>query len=210
GAAVAAGGQHNQLGAEPMDAAVLQAPGGDAAAHAFIIHDQVEREVFDEELHVVLQALLIQRVQNGMTGTIGGGAGASGGRFAVIRHVAAERALVDLALLGPAERHAEVLKLVHRLHRLAAHVLDGVLVTQPVRPLHGIVHVPAPVVLVHVAERGGDAALRRDRVAARGEHFADAGRLQPGGTHAERGTQAGTTGADHHDVVGVVHHVVGA
>ena len=77
GAAVAAGRQHHELRAEPVDAAVLQAPGGDAAAHALIVHDQVEREVFDEELDVVLQALLIQRVQDRVPGAVGGGAGAA-------------------------------------------------------------------------------------------------------------------------------------
>ena len=56
--------------------AVLQAPGDDAAADALIVHDQVEREIFDEELDVVLQALLIQRVQDRVAGAVGGGAGA--------------------------------------------------------------------------------------------------------------------------------------
>ena len=56
--------------------AVFQVPGHDAAADAFLVHDQVEREIFDEELRVVLQALLIQRVQDGVAGAVGGGAGA--------------------------------------------------------------------------------------------------------------------------------------
>ena len=132
------------------------------------------------------------------------------GVLAVLRHVAAERALVDLALLGAAERHAEMFQLVDRRDRLAAHVFDGVLVAEPVRPLDGVVHVPAPVVLAHVAERGADAALRRHGVAARREHLGDAGGLQAGGAHAEGGAQAGPAGADHHHVVGVVDDVVGA
>ena len=76
GAAVAAGGQHHGLGAEAVDGAVLQAPGDHAAAGAVLVHDQVEGEIFDEELDVVLQALLIQRVQDGVAGAVGGGAGA--------------------------------------------------------------------------------------------------------------------------------------
>ena len=103
-----------------------------------------------------------------------------------------------------------MLQLVHRRHRLAAHIFDGVLVAEPVRPLHGVVHVPAPVVLAHVAERGADAALRGDGVAAGREHLGDAGGLQPGRAHAERGAQAGAAGADHHHVIGVVDDVVGA
>ena len=79
GAAVAAGRQHHQLGVEPVDRAVVQVPGHDAAADAVLVHDQVEREVLDEKLGLVLQRLLIERVQHGVAGTVGGGAGAIGG-----------------------------------------------------------------------------------------------------------------------------------
>ena len=209
GAAVAAGRQHHRLGAEAVDGAVLQVPGHDAAADAFLVHDQVEREILDEELDVVLQALLIQRVQDGVAGAVGGGAGAHRGRLAVFLHVAAERALVDPPVFGAAERHAVMFQLVDRRDRLAAHVFDGVLVAQPVRPFDGVVHVPAPVVLAHVAERGADAALRRDGVAAGRKHLGDAGGLQTGGAHAERRAQAGSAGADDDHVVGVVDDVVG-
>ena len=202
---------HHHLRAEPVDAAVLQAPRHDAAAHAFIVHDQVEREVFDEELHVVAQALLVQRVQHGMPGSVGRGAGAQRGRtVAVFRHVAAERTLVDPPVLGAAERHAVMFQLVHRGNCLAAQVLDRVLVAEPVRPLHRVVHVPAPVVVAHVAECCADAALRRHGVAARREHLGDAGGLQAGRTHPEGGAQAGAAGTDHHHVIGVVDDVVGA
>ena len=154
--------------------------------------------------------LLIQRVQDGVAGAVGGGAGAHRRRLAVILHVAAERALVDAAVLGAAERHAVMLELVDRRDRLAAHVFDGVLVAEPVRPLHGVVHVPAPVVLAHVAERRADAALRRDGVAAGGEHLGDAGGFQAGRADAEGGAQPGPAGADHHHVIGVVDDGIGA
>src|SRR6516164_2858812 len=53
--------------------------------------------------------------------------------FPVMRGHAAERTLIDLALLGTRERHAPMLELVHRGGRIAAHVFDRVLVTEPVR-----------------------------------------------------------------------------
>src|SRR5262249_6493975 len=81
---------------------------------------------------------------------------------------AAERPLIDAAVLGARERHAPVLELVDRRRRVAAQVLDRVLVAEPVGSLDGVVHVPAPVVLAHVAERGGDPALRGDGVRAGG------------------------------------------
>ena len=103
-----------------------------------------------------------------------------------------------------------MLELVDGGRRVAAEVFDGVLVAEPVGPLDGVVHVPAPVVRAHVAERGGDAALRRDGVRARREHLGDAGGLQAGLGAAERGAQAGAAGADHDDVVGMVGDGIGA
>ena len=150
----------------------------DAAARA-VLHDQVDREVLDEELGRVLQRLLIQRVQHRVTGAVRRGAGALGDAFAEVRRHAAERPLIDAAVFGARERHAVVLELDDRRRRFLAHVLDRVLIAEPVGALDGVVHVPAPVVLAHVAERGADAALRGDRVTARREHLAQARRRQP-------------------------------
>ena len=145
-----------------------------------------------------------------MAGAVGGGAGALRRRpGAHVLHHAAERALIDAAGLGAAERHAEMLELVNRGRRFAAEIFDGVLVAQPVRPLDGVVHVPGPMVRPHVAERGGDAALRRDGVRPRREHLGDAGGLQPGFGDAHRGAQAGAAGADDNGVIDVIDNLVG-
>ena len=95
-----------------------------------------------------------------------------------------------------------MLQLVDRRNGIAAHVFDGVLIAQPVRPLDGVVHVPAPVVLGHVAERGADTALGGDGVAAGRIDLGHAGRVEAGRGHAERGAQAGAAGTDDDDVVG--------
>src|SRR5262245_11861092 len=121
-----------------------------------------------------------------------------------MRGHAAERPLIDLAVLAARERQAPVLELVHRRRRVAAHVLDGVLVAEPVGALDGVVHVPAPVVLAHVAERGRDAALRRHRVRAGREYLGDAGGAQPGFAAADHGAQSGAAGPHHHHVVAVI------
>jgi hypothetical protein len=75
GAAIAAGGQDHALGAEAVQRAVVELPGRDAAAGA-VFHDQVEREVLDEEVDGVAQRLAVERVQHGVAGAVGGGAGA--------------------------------------------------------------------------------------------------------------------------------------
>jgi hypothetical protein len=208
-AAVTAGRQHRTMGAEAMDRAVVEVPGHNAAAHA-LVHDQVEREVLDEELGVVTQRLLVERVQDGVAGTVGRRAGALGDALAVLGGHAAERALVDLALGRAAERHAEMLELDDRRDAVAAHVFDRVLVAEPVGTLDCVVHVPAPVVGAHVAERRRDAALRRHGVAAGREHLGDAGRFVALVGHAEGGAQARSAGADHDHVVLMVDHGVGA
>ena len=114
--------------------------------------------------------LAVERVQHGVAGAVGGGAGALGGRaFAEFRRHAAERALIDAAVLGARERHAVVLEFVDGFRRVAAEIFDRVLIAEPVGALDGVVHVPAPIVGAHVAERGRDATLRRDGVRARRE-----------------------------------------
>ena len=193
-----------------MDRAVVEIDGDDAAAAAVVVHDQVDGEIFDEELGRMAQRLAVHGVQHGVAGAVGGGAGALRGALAVMGGHAAERALIDLAVFAARERQAPMLQFVDRFRRAAAHIFDGVLVAEPVRPLHGVVHVPAPVVLAHIAERGGDAALRRHRVRARRKHLGDAGGAQAGFAAADHGAQAGAAGADDDDVVGVVFDRIGA
>src|SRR5690606_32380398 len=101
-----------------------------------------------------------------------------------------------------------VLELDHGGGRHLAHVLDRVLVTEPVGTLDRVVHVPAPIVLAHVAERRADAALRRHRVAAGGEHLGHAGRRQALLREAQGRPQPRAAGADDDDVVAVIDELV--
>ena len=137
-----------------------------------------------------------------MAGAVGGGAGAlHGGAFTELGGVATKRTLVDLAFFGAREGHAVVLQLIHRLGRFAGQVFHRIRVAQPVRALHGVIHVPLPVVRAHVRQRGGDAALGGHGVGAGREDLGHAGGAQTLFGHAQRGAQAGATGAHHHDVI---------
>jgi len=157
----------------------------------------------------VLQRLAVQRVQHRVPGPVRRARAAVRlPASAVIEALASERALIDFPVVGSRERQAVVFELDHRLGRLAAHVLDRVLVPEPVRALDRVVRVPAPVVLGHVPERGVDAALRGDRVRARREQLGDARRLQAMLAEADRGAQTGTAGADDDGVVLVVDDLV--
>ena len=146
-----------------------------------------------------------------MAGAVGGSAGALDRRpLAHVLHVAAERALVDRAVVVAAERHAGMFQLDHRGGRLAHHVFDRVLVAEPVGALDGVVHVPRPMVRRIVAQRRGDPALRRDGVRPGREHLRDARSLQPAFGDAHRRAQAGTAGTDDDRVIGMIDDLVGS
>ena len=160
GAAAASGRQHHDMRPKQMQGAVFKTPRDDPAARA-VLHDEIEREVFDKKLGIMPEALLVEGMQQRVAGPVGGGAGAFGQPLAPLHGVAAKRALIDMAVLGARERHAEMFELDDRRHCILTHVFDRVLVAEPVGALDRVVHVPAPVVLAHIAECRTDAALRR-------------------------------------------------
>ena len=193
-----------------MDGAVVQLEADDAAAAAFGVHDQVDGEIFDEEFGRIFQRLTIERVQHGVAGAVGGGAGALGRRAApVIGGHAAEGALIDLAFRGAREGNAPMLQLIDGGRGVAAQIFDGVLVSEPIGALDGVVHVPFPVVRPHVGERGGHAALRRHRMRTGGEDLGNAGRAEARLGTADGGAQTRAARADHHHVERVVNDRIG-
>ena len=148
-----------------MNRSVVHVECDHAAATTFVIHDQVDRKIFDVEFGCVPQRLSVHRMEHGVPGAIGGSAGPLCRALAVMRGHAAERTLIDLAVLfATRERQAPVLQLIHGGRRVAAEIFDRVLVAEPVGALDGVVHVPAPVILAHIAERRSDAALSGNRV----------------------------------------------
>src|SRR3546814_20672157 len=72
-ATIAAGCQNDIMFAETMDRTVLHADRDHTPAYA-IFHDEIEREIFDEEIGIVFHALLIKRVQHRVAGWVGSGA----------------------------------------------------------------------------------------------------------------------------------------
>ena len=195
GASIAAGCQDNHLAAKTVQAAFVKIDGDDAAANA-VFHDQVHGEEFDKELGVVLQGLLIEGVQHGMPRSVGCRAGTLRDAFAIVGRHPAERALIDASVFGAGKGHAVVFQFDDRRGRLLAHVFDGVLVAQPVRPLDRVVHVPAPVVRPHVAQRGADSTLRGDGMAAGGKDLGNARSGKPLLGQPHGGAQPGAARAD--------------
>src|SRR5215471_14360740 len=193
-----------------MDRAVVEIERDDAAATTFVVHDEIKDEVLDEIFGRMLERGTIERVQHGVTGAVGSGAGTLCRTLAEMSGHAAEGPLIDLAVLGARERNAPMLELVNGGRRIAHHVLDRVLVSEPIGALDGVVHVPAPIVLAHVAQGCGDAALRRYGVRAGWENLGDAGSLEPGLTAADNRAQSRAAGADDDHVISVILDRVGA
>src|SRR5947209_17198809 len=143
-------------------------------------------------------------MQHSVPGAVGGGARTLRGALAVMSGHAAERTLVDLAVVTAREGQPPVLELVNRLGGVAAEILDSVLIAQPVRAFHGVVHVPAPFVLAHIAERRSNTALRRHGMGTSRKHLGDAGGLEPGLAAADNGAQPRAARADYHHVVAMI------
>ncbi|KAI6755199.1 hypothetical protein HG531_004305 [Fusarium graminearum] len=130
--AVTTSGEDGVVGEESVQSAVLLVVGEDTAALT-ILHNQVEGEVLDEVVGLVAERLAVESVKKGVAGSVSGSTASLAGNCSSSR-----------------EGAAVVLKLDNGSGSLSGHVVNSVLVTQPVGTLDGIVHVPSPVVLVHV------------------------------------------------------------
>ncbi len=207
--AVAAGREEDRLGAQRVQLAVHDPVGHDAGRASPVaevlaargVGQQVDDVVLVVEADAGLDAVLVERLQDHVAGPVGREAGALDGPLPEFAGVAAEPALVDLALGRPVEGQAHVLELDHRLDRLAGQDLGRVLVDEVVAALDGVEHVPLPVVLLEVAEGGTHAALGGARVGAGRVELGQDGGVDPGLGQLEGRPQAGAAGPDDQGVV---------
>ncbi len=158
----AAGGEDHGLGLEHVQLAGGQVVGdhtGGATALGGVHHDQIEHVVLVVELHVVFDAVLVERLQNHVTGTVSGVARTADGVLTVVAGVTTETTLVDLALGRAVERQAHLLEVENRVNGLLGHDLGGVLIDQVVATLDGVERVPFPVVFFDVGQSRAHATL---------------------------------------------------
>jgi hypothetical protein len=157
---------------------------------------------FDTKIHV-------QSVEEGVSGPVGhSAASVSLSTFTIVVTLSTERSLVDLAILGTRERHAVVFQFNNGSWSFFAHVVDGILVTEPIGSLHGIVHVPAPVIWLHVAEGGVHSPLGSDSVRSGWKKLCDASGVETGFGQAKCGSKAGTASTDDDGIEFVVNDCV--
>jgi len=208
GTTVSSGGKDSLVRAETVKGTILHVQGENTAALA-ILHDEVQGEVLDEEVGVVAEGLAIKGVKNRVAGTISD-SGATVGltTLAKLQTLTTKGTLVDLALLGSGEGDTVVLQLDNTVRGLATHVMDSILITEPVRTLDSIVHVPSPVILAHVSESSIDTTLGSDSVGTGREELGDTSSVETSLSKTEGGTETGTTGTDDESIVGVVNNGV--
>ncbi len=206
--AEAAGREDDALGAEHVDLAGRQLVRDDAGGHrtlGSVGQQQVEDVELVVELDVLLDAVLVQRLQDHVPGAVGRVARAAHGRLAVIAGMTAEATLVDAPLGCAVERQAHLLEVEDRVDGLLAHDLGGILVDEVVAALDGVEGVPLPVVLLDVGEGGAHAALGRAGVGASRVELRQH-RRSGALARLEGGAHAGAAGADDDDVIGVCLH----
>src|SRR5215470_9816967 len=81
----------------------------DNARYRTIVHNQVNDVIFIEEIHVVLDALLVKRLQDHMSGAVSSMT-CTADRFAcLVVDVPAKAALRDFAILSAIKRQAHML-----------------------------------------------------------------------------------------------------
>lgn len=142
-----------------MDCTICHIVSYDATAFA-LVHEQVHREILDEENAVVSEGTTEQGVEHRVPCAIGDCTASVGlAALAELGGLSTESSLVNLAICGSAKRHAVALELAHGNRSLTCHVVDGVLVSKPVAALDSIIEVILPAVLVHVTQRSVDSAL---------------------------------------------------
>lgn len=111
GTTVATSSEDSLVAAEPVKGTIFHVKGNDTNTFA-VLHDQVEGEVFDEEVGIVAEGLAIEGVENGMTSTVSSSSAAVGlTTLAVLEGLTTKGALVNLALLCPRERDTVVFEL---------------------------------------------------------------------------------------------------
>jgi hypothetical protein len=82
----------------------------------------------------------------------------------VIITLSAKCTLVDFAILSPRKWHPIVFQFNDGSRRLPGHIMDCVLITEPIAALHGVIKMPMPIVGVHVSKCGIYSTLGRNRV----------------------------------------------
>ena len=133
---------------------------------AFIsLHNQIHSEILYEEDAVVTKRTSKECVQHRVSGSVSDSAAAvSLSSFAELGRLTTEGSLINLAISSSTEWHAVRLKLANSNWSFSCHVLDCILVTEPIATFDSVVEVVSPVIFVHVSKSCVNATLTMFRI----------------------------------------------
>lgn len=144
-----------------------------------------------------------------MSGSVGGGATSVGlSSLSELSRLSTESALVNLSILGSGEWAAVVLELNDGSWRLAGHVVNSILISKPIRSLDGVVHVPSPIILVHVSESSIDSSLCGDGVRSSWEELGNTSSVESSLGKTESCAETSTSSSDDDSIVLVVLYAI--
>ena len=190
GSSDTAGGEHHGLGAEEMEAAAL-AVVAERAGDAVAVLEQRQHGVLHEDIEAEMDAMILERSDHFEAGAV---ADVGEARVAM----AAEIALQDTAIGCAIEKRAPGFEFAHAVGRFLGVEFGHAPVVEVLAAAHGVGKVDAPVVaIVHVGERGRDAAFGHDGVGFAEQRFGDDGGLGAFGGRFHRGSQSRPARSDY-------------
>jgi len=140
------------------------------------VHQQIYHEKFVKEADFLFDTLLIQRLQNHVTGAVGGFATAHHQPFAKIGGVPTKAALVNASIGRAIKGQAHVFEFDDGVNGIFRQNFGTVLVGKVIATFDGVEHVKFPrVAIAHVVECGGNASLRGTSVRAGGVELGNNG-----------------------------------
>mmetsp|Transcript_47907 Transcript_47907/g.94514 ORF Transcript_47907/g.94514 Transcript_47907/m.94514 type:complete len:475 (-) Transcript_47907:84-1508(-) len=176
---IAASCEDRSIGSEPVDGPVLHTHRDHPCARPVAVHDQIQSEVLNKEEAVMLQRSTVQSVEHRVPCSVcSSSASVSLTSLAKLQRLSSERPLVNLSILRSRKWQTVGLQLQHSSRGFSAHVLDRILITKPVRTLHGIIRVPGPVILSHIRKCSVDSSLCCHCMGSGGEQLTDTRGLQ--------------------------------
>ena len=180
----------------------LNANGYDPGYCTVLILNKIYRKPLIEKDRLVFHVILIQRMQQSMPRPISRSASScSLTTLTVVLGLATERALIDPAFFGARKRQTHMFKFKNGFWPHRAHIFNGVLVTDVIRPLNGVIHVPAPIIVgVGARNRAGNTPLRRDRMRACRKYLRNNGCFVARLGKLQRRTHAGTSATYNHSI----------
>ena len=128
--------------------------------------------------------------------------------LSILLWLTSEGSLVDLSLFGSWERKTIRLEFQDGLRSLFAHVMDGILISQPVTSLDCVVCVPSPIVVVHIAKSSIDTTLSCNCMWSCGEELGDAGSLESLLYKSESGSESSSSCSHNDSIKGMIDNSV--